>query len=442
MKNITHKNLKKFSKVFNKKKTNRIIKNINPNIDFIKIIQKNDYKQKNPNFFNKFINVNTKPTDQKDSGRCWIFAFLNVIRISMIKKYNLDNFEFSQNYLAFYDRLEKSNYLLEYFLNNNIKKNDVCYKNRIKHILSYPTSDGGTWIMFKTLIEKYGLIPKNIMNDSYNSENTNNLNMILNSYLRKCIKKIILNEIKNKKKFKNEILSNIYKILVYFLGEPPNEFNWQYYSNKNKKKVYKIVKNLDPVTFYKKYVPYDINDKVCLINYPCKEIQFYNTFQIELTKFAVGEKEDYYINVPMKDMENSIKKSISRGEAIWIGCDFDKSNDKSKGIMDTKQFNYKEILDIDLNMDKCNSLRFNYSSPTHAVILTGYNDSGKNKGYKIENSWGENDGKEGKYFMSQEWFDNYVYLAVVDKKFAKNILKKINKKPKRLSYLEPFAEVL
>ena len=409
----------------------------------MKIVQKNDYIQKNPSFFNKFINVNTKPTDQKNSGRCWIFAFLNVIRIPMIKKYRLENFEFSQNFLAFHDRMEKSNYLLEYFLNNNIKKNDICYNSKIKHILSNPTSDGGTWIMFKSLIEKYGLIPKNIMNDSYNSQNTENLNMILNKYLKKFIKKIISNEIKNKKKLKQDILSNVYKILVYFYGEPPNEFNWQYYSNKNKKKEYNIIKNLDPITFYKKYVPYNINDKVCLINYPCKEIEYYNTFQIELTKFVLGEKEDYYINVPIKDMENSIKKSIYKGEAIWIACDINKDINKNKGVLDTKLFNYKELLDIDLNMDKCNSLRYKQNFPTHTVILTGYNDTGKNKGYKVENSWGEKDGINGIYFMSEDWFNNYVYVAVVDKKFARNILKKTNnKKPRRLSYLEPFAELL
>ena len=185
--NITHKNIINYSKKFNRKKSNKIFKNVNTKGKFENLVLKSDYIQNKKQHFKNFISINTKITDQKSSGRCWIFAFLNVIRLPMIEKYNLENFEFSQSYLFFYDKLEKANTFFNYI--NSLKKlklDDI----KLYYILNKKTNDGGTWSMFVNLVEKYGLIPKNNMDDHFHSKKSVELNTFYNNYLLTCAKKI------------------------------------------------------------------------------------------------------------------------------------------------------------------------------------------------------------------------------------------------------------
>ena len=472
---ITYKNLKNFSYKFNKKKTNKVLKNVNTKSHFKNLILKSDYQQNKKQVFKKVINVEANITDQHNSGRCWLFAFLNIIRFKMIQKYNLlPSFEFSQNYLFFYDKLEKANYYLNFIFENysvdleTLKYNTETVKSL--HMLQNLTDDGGQWNVFVNLIEKYGIIPKTNMDDDFHSANSKELEMFYDDFLRKCghkIKTLSKNELaKNKEKIMDEMLSECYKILVLFLGEPPSTITWEYYE-KNEKNINNVnnvnnsnnsnnvnekskalqaksIANITPLEFYKKYVPYNARDKICLINYPCKQVPFYKLYNVEMTFNIVGASEQNFINVPINIMSDAVKKSIDNEEAVWVGVDFDKYISLKDGFLDKDGFDYDDVFGFNNYMKKCDALNYMQSSPTHAVIIKGYNfDNSKTNGFLVENSWGEKNGFKGNYYMANSWFEDYTYQVVVDKKcVSKQILNVLKQKPIILPYFSPFGALL
>jgi bleomycin hydrolase len=223
--NITYKNLKTYSYNFNRQKTNKVLKNVNTKSHFKNLILKSDYQQNKKQVFKKVINVDAAITDQKNSGRCWLFAFLNILRFKMIQKYNLlPSFEFSQNYLFFYDKLEKANYYLNFILENySIDLETLNYNTdtlKSIHMLQNVTDDGGHWNVFVNLIEKYGIIPKSNMDEDFHSANSKELETFYDDFLRKCGHKIKTTSkielAKNKTKLLDKMLSECYKILVLF----------------------------------------------------------------------------------------------------------------------------------------------------------------------------------------------------------------------------------
>ena len=445
--NINNDNLTNYSKNFNQKFYNNIFKNINTKNKFDNILIKSDYIQNKKQTFKNLIDTKLDVTNQKYSGRCWLFAFLNIIRIPMIKKYNIEQFEFSQNYLFFYDKLEKANFFINYIF--DIDNFDIDNNEKLRNIYLRTTNDGGTWNLFNGLINKYGVIPKTNMDDHYHSGNSDELNTFFNNYLKKLVIDIknmnrkTLN--KNKNKFIQDALSNCYKILTIFLGEPPKKVTWEYYTEtKKEKKINKSIENITPIDFYKKYVPYDINDKICLINYPCKDRQYFKPYVIDVAYTIIGSEINPSINVPIKDMVDSMKKSINNKEAVWLGIDSDKYISEKHGFYDEDGFNYKDIFNFDMDIEKCDSLNYFFSGPNHAVIAKGYNlDGGKTNGFLIENSWGKKSGFDGNYFMSLDWFNKYNFIAVVDKKFVTNkVTNALKLKPIVLPYYSPFGAVL
>ena len=456
--NITYKNLINYSYKFNKKKTNKVLKNVNTKSHFKNLILKSDYQQNKKQVFKKVINVEATITDQKNSGRCWLFAFLNIIRFKMIQKYNLlPSFEFSQNYLFFYDKLEKANYYLNFILENySVNLETLDYNTEtIKsiHMLQNLTDDGGHWNVFVNLIEKYGIIPKSNMDEDFHSSNSNELEIFYDDYLRKCghkIKTTSKNDLaKNKQKILNEMLSECYKILVLFLGEPPSTITWEYYEKKSRNTKTQTLKaksiaNISPLEFYKKYVPYNAKDKICLINYPCKQVPFYKLYNVEMTFNIPGGGEQNFINVPSNIMIDAVKKSIDNEEAVWVGIDFDKYISLKDGFLDKDGFDYEDVFGFTNYMKKCDALNYRQSGPTHAVVIKGYNfENSKTNGFLVENSWGEKSGFKGNYYMANSWFEDYTYEVVVDKKCVpQNILDVLNQKPIVLPYWSPFSVVL
>jgi len=456
--NITYKNLKTYSYNFNKQKTNKVLKNVNTKSHFKNLILKSDYQQNKKQVFKKVINVEASITDQKNSGRCWLFAFLNIIRFKMIQKYNLlPSFEFSQNYLFFYDKLEKANYYLNFILENySVNLETLDYNTEtIKsiHMLQNLTDDGGHWNVFVNLIEKYGIIPKSNMDEDFHSSNSNELEIFYDDYLRKCghkIKTTSKNDLaKNKQKILDEMLSECYKILVLFLGEPPSTITWEYYEKKSRNTKTQALKaksiaNISPLEFYKKYVPYNAKDKICLINYPCKQVPFYKLYNVEMTFNIPGGGEQNFINVPSNIMIDAVKKSIDNEEAVWVGIDFDKYISLKDGFLDKDGFDYEDVFGFTNYMKKCDALNYRQSGPTHAVVIKGYNfENSKTNGFLVENSWGEKSGFKGNYYMANSWFEDYTYEVVVDKKCVpQNILDVLNQKPIVLPYWSPFSVVL
>jgi bleomycin hydrolase len=456
--NITYKNLKTYSHNFNKQKTNKVLKNVNTKSHFKNLVLKSDYQQNKKQVFKKVINVESAITDQQNSGRCWLFAFLNIIRFKMIQKYNLlPSFEFSQNYLFFYDKLEKANYYLNFILENySVDLETLNYNTdtiKVIHMLQNLTDDGGHWNVFVNLIEKYGIIPKSNMDEDFHSSNSSELETFYDDYLRKCAHKIKTtskNDLaKNKQKLLDEMLSECYKILVLFLGEPPSIITWEYYEKNEKKEKSqslkaKVIANVTPLEFYKKYVPYNARDKICLINYPCKQVPFYKLYNVEMTFNIIGNSEQNFINVPINIMIDAVKNSIDNEEAVWTGVDFDKYISLKDGFLDKDGFDYENVFGFSNTMKKCDALNYRQSSPTHAVVIKGYNfENSKTNGFLVENSWGEKSGFKGNYYMANSWFEDYTYEVVVDKKcVSPKILSILNQKPIVLPYWSPFSVVL
>ena len=460
---LTHKLIYNFSSKFNKNKTNKIIKNINTKTNLHAMLLKSDYIQDKKATFKNTIDVQSKITDQKESGRCWIFAFLNIIRYKMIKKYKLaPDFEFSQNYLFFFDKLEKANYYLSYIIDNHDVNVETIISNekvvKLVHILDTLTDDGGRWNVFVNLIEKYGIIPKTNMDDNFHSKSSEQLKQFYNDFLRKCAQKIKTTPkyelIKNKTSILNAMLLECYKILVVFLGEPPTKITWEYYQeskNKNITKKAKIFRNISPQDFYKKYVPYNAKDKICLINYPCKEAPFYKQYDIEMSFDILGEKRRAMINVPIDVLIDATKKSIDNNEAVWVGLDVEKNISHENSFMDGEAFDYDSVFGFNNAMDKCDALNYRQTAPSHAMVIKGYNfNNSKTNGFLVENSWGdklfEKDNDvvyDGNYYMSESWFKDYTFEIIVDKKYVpKNIAMLTNKKPIILPYWSPFGALL
>ena len=467
MNKLTNKLIKNFSKRFNKNTTNKVFKNINTKTNFRNLVIKADYIQSNQDKFTNQINIKTNITNQHHSGRCWLFAMLNVIRLKMIDKYKIENFELSENYLFFYDRLEKANYFFNIIAKNY--KKDFINDVKIISILKDKTNDGNHWNMFSNLINKYGIVPKDAMNDHFHSKNTHELNIFYNNFLSKMAQNIVISLRKNANldinKLINTILKDCYKILVIFLGEPPKTFDWEYYiTNNNKNKAndkqidkfnnnLKLIKinNLTPLEFYKNYVNYNVNDKVCLINYPCKDYKYYKSYTIDGIPNFVGAKNINYINVPQNVIEKAIIKSIDNNEAIWCGIDWGKFNTKEYSVLDQNAFNYKDIFGFNNEMDKCDGLTYRQSTSTHAVVIRGYNKNNNNNidKFKVENSHGNSFSEykkfkyNGYYVMSNDWFNKYLYIAVIDKNYLdKKVLDCLNTKPFVLSYYTPFSALM
>ena len=458
---LTYKLISNFSHKFNKNKTNKIIKNFNTKTEFKNVLLKSDYLQDKKKTYTNLIDVQSKISDQKQSGRCWIFAFLNIIRYKMIKKYKLaPEFEFSQNYLFFFDKLEKANFYLTYIIDtydvsiDTIQSNDKVVK--LIYILDNLTDDGGRWNVFVNLIEKYGIVPRTNMDDNFHSANSDELKNFYNDFIRKCAHKIKTtpkNElIKNRNSILNSMLLECYKILVVFLGEPPTKITWEYYEeSKDKSKKAKIIKNISPLDFYKKYVPYNAKNKICLINYPCKEAPFFKQYDVELSFDVLGEKRRGLINVPIDYLVHATKKSIDNQEAVWVGLDIDKFISHKHSFMDKEAFDYDSIFGFNNAMDKCESLNYRQTAPVHAMVIKGYNlNNSKTNGFLVENSWGDkmfekedNVEYDGNYYMSESWFKDFTFQVVIDKKYLpKKIVPLINQKATLLPYWSPFGALL
>ena len=400
------------------------------------------YSKVNYNFSNVVKGELSKVTNQKSSGRCWGFAGLNLMRISVCEKYKLKNFEFSQNYFMFFDKLEKSNYFLE----NILSTLDESYESRlISWLLSEPVNDGGQWDMFTNLIEKYGAVPQSVMPESFQSSNSRFMNVLLTRKLREYAS-VLRSEYQAGKKVadlrnsKTEMMSTIYSMLCMFLGTPPEKFDWSF---TDKKKKFKRFNDVTPQTFVKKHVGMNLKDKVCLIHCPMSNKKMNELYTVKYLGNVVGGDIIKYANVEIEELKNAAIKSIKKNEAVWFGCDVGKWLNYGKGVMDLDIFDYENLLDISFNMDKATRLEYGESVMTHAMLFTGVDlIKDKPQKWRVENSWGDKGGDKGYYLMTDKWFDQYNYEVVVDKKYLpKKILSLFNQKPKELQPWDPMGSL-
>ncbi len=383
-----------------------------------------------------------KITNQQHSGRCWIFAGLNVLRYKMAKELNVKEFELSQSYTMFYDKLEKSNYFLEAILET---LNEDLHSRVVSWLLEKLVGDGGQWGMLSNLLKKYGVVPKDVMKESHNSSNSRVMNMILKSKLREDAMTLrqMHNEGKNMQEMeekKREMMDEIYRILSISLGVPPEKFTYEY---KDKDGNYHILKDVTPIDFLEKYAKINLDDMVSVINCPTPDKEFMKTYTVRFLGNVAGGSDVIYLNVPMKDLKEMALKAVSKGEPTWFAADSGKMIEREKGIFDVNLYDFENLYDTKFKLTKAQRLDYGESLMTHAMVLQGVDIvDGKPIKWKVENSWGEKHGKDGYFIMGDGWFDEYVYEIVVDKSYLTDEMKAaLKEKPVALPPWDPMGSV-
>ncbi len=382
-----------------------------------------------------------KITDQKASGRCWIFSALNTFRYEIIKKYNLDNFELSQNYLFFYDKLEKANYYLE----SVIKTSSEPLDGRLfQFINADPLCDGGQWDMLSNLVEKYGVVPKYAYPDAKGAEASRWFDMYLTGKLREDA--MLLRESINAdnttaqvQKMKEGFLNEIYRMLVISLGEPPRKFDLCLRS-KDDKLIQEF--GITPVDFFKKYVGIRLSECVSIINAPTKDKPYGKTYTVKYLGNVVEGAPVKYLNLEMDKIKKAVIKQLKDGHPVWFGSDCRKFGVRKEGVFDKKSAAFEELFNVRFIFDKAQALDYGDSAMNHAMVILGVNinEKGQPDRWRIENSWGKDSGVDGYYVASDEWFDDYVYQVVVNKKYLDAASRKqLDGKVTELQPWDPFG---
>ena len=392
--------------------------------------------------FNFDINIKTmSATNQRASGRCWLFAATNVCREIIAEKCNMANFELSQSYLAFYDRLEKANYLLE----SVIELIDKDYDDRtLTFLLQNGVGDGGQWDMFVNIVNKYGLCPKNVFPETNTSSATRETAQLINFNIRKFAsdaKALYLAKgLEAVKEAKEELLKKFYVLLSDAYGLVPETFDFEYTDKDNN---YHLEKGFTPLSFKEKYLGNQLDDFVSLINAPTKDKPFGKTFTIAYLGNVVDGKLVTHLNVSMDRMKELILAQMKDNRIVWFGSDVGFYGDRENGVWDDKQFDIETPFGLSLMMDKGQSLDYHASQMNHAMCITGVAFKNEQpRKWKIENSWGADRGKNGYYIMSDTWFDQFVYQAVIDKKYLNEAeLKALKEDPIVLKPWDPMGSL-
>ena len=359
-----------------------------------------------------------KVSDQKASGRCWMFAALNTFRHKMIAGFQLEDFELSQAHTFFWDKYEKSNWFLEQVL---ATADQELTSRKVKFLLDTPQQDGGQWDMVVALFEKYGVVPKSVYPESISSSNSRELNQILNKLLRQDAQ--ILRELAAKgaesaelQAKKEELLQEVFNFLAMNLGLPPRQFDFSYRDKDNN---FHSESGLTPQVFFKKYVDLKLDDYVSIINAPTVDKPYGKSYTVEMLGNVVGSKPVRYLNVEMDRLKELAIAQMQAGETVWFGSDVGQSSNRKAGIMADGMYDFTSSMDIQLTQDKAGRLDYSESLMTHAMVLTGVDldENGKAKKWKVENSWGEKVGDKGYFVASDSWMDEYTYQIVVRKEF-------------------------
>ncbi|CAH0773440.1 unnamed protein product [Bemisia tabaci] len=397
--------------------------------------------------FNHKIEGEGKPvTNQKSTGRCWLFACLNTIRVPVVKQYNIEEFEFSQSYLFFWDKVERChNYLntIVEVANRGEKKDGRL----LSFLFSDPIGDGGQWDMLVNLITKHGLMPKKVFPESYSSEASAQLNAILKSKLREYSSELYnLASQGNHEEIPKKIESQmavLYRIIGICLGIPPETFTWEYY---DKNKQYHSIGPITPLQFYQEKIKpiFNMEDKICIVNDPRETSGYGKALTVDCLSNMVGGRPVVYNNQPIEVLMNAAVQSIKNNEPVWYGCDVGKKFTRKLGFEDLDIIDYTSVFNTTVStpMTKADRMTYGESAMTHAMVLTGVhvNEQGEPTKWRVENSWGDESGDKGYLLMTTDWFKEYVYELVVDKKYLSQEVLDVNKqKPQVLPAWDPMG---
>ena len=378
-------------------------------------------------------------TDQKSSGRCWLFTGMNVLRAKMIASEDLGAFEFSQVYNFFYDQLEKSNLFLQGVIDTRKKPLD---DRTVEWLFKNPLSDGGTFTGVADLIAKYGIVPKGVMKESYTSDNTSAFSALLKTKLREFgleLRKASDNGKKEKEllRIKKEQLKTVYKMLAQVYGVPPTEFTWAPKDANGKYR--EEPQKYTPRSFYEKYLNINLQDDyVMLMNDPSRP--YWKSYEIEYDRHVYDGHNWLYINLPLDEIKKMAIASIKDSTMMYFSCDVGKFLDTKRGTLDIDNYIYEEMFGTEFSMNKRERIITFDSGSSHAMTLKAVDidKDGKTIKWQVENSWGASSGFQGTLIMTDEWFDEYMFRLVVDKKYVPaNIMKILEEKPTMLPAWDP-----
>lgn len=437
-KKIKHEDIDSYKQQFNQDRAKKIIANAIAKTGLQSAAYKNETLRDVRHMFS--IDIKTMPvTNQKASGRCWLFAGLNLLREDIARQNNLEEFELSQNYMAFWDKFEKANYFLE----TALQTLDEPAAGRLISWLMNSYQDGGQWDMFVNLVEKYGVVPKQVMPETYHSSSTRGMNYVMNTLLRKAASDLRSQyksgtSVAELRRQKSELLNDIYAILCQCFGQPPEKFDWEFV---DKDKNYSRVPDLTAQEFARRFITYSLDDYISIINAPTADKPFGSTFTVKHIGNVVGGKDILYLNLPLDEFKNIVIRQLKDDEVVWFGSDVSHGGDREAGSWYGELYDYDNLLGLDLQLSKEDALNYRHSAMNHAMVITGVNlvDDQPNR-WKIENSWGEKNGEKGYYVADDSWFDKYVYQAVVNKKYlAPEMLAALKERPVELEPWDPMG---
>jgi bleomycin hydrolase len=402
MSEITLDCIDNFKTSFEANPMDKLMQSIISGNDINKLMTNRDVVQEMKYFYSHQVEPKVAITDQKRSGRCWLFAALNIIRRTMIRKYDLPKeFEFSQSYLFFWDKFERLNYHLELIIESWQTPLD---SREVVKILDEPCEDGGQWDMFVSLVNKYGLVPKHNYMESQHSSSSADMRNILKKMFREVAMKVrnLLasgGTVDDARAVKKQFLNWSFDTLCKFMGTPPTKsttFSWEYCTTKGK---YFRVDGLTPQQFYQEFVPFNVSDYVCLVNDPRKEHPYYKL----------------YVNIPIEHMKRVTYQSIIQNQAVWYGCDFGKERADCQMDLNVRVLN--QLVNMKSDMTKEEKLNYGSSLMTHAMVITGCNIIDEQNGivnrWQVENSHGKREPADGFCMMTDDWFTEYVYEVAI-----------------------------
>ena len=377
-------------------------------------------------------------TDQKSSGRCWLFTGLNVMRAKAIAKYDLPSLEFSQAYSFFWDQLEKANLFLQGILDTADRPLE---DKTVEWLLQHPLSDGGTFTGVADIVGKYGLVPKEAMPETHSSENTSRMSGLIGLKLKEYALQLrdkVAQGIKKSalEQEKTEMLGTVYRMLVLNLGVPPTEFDYVRHDAKGNPVE---TEHHTPMSFLQKYGdPTLLADYVMLMNDPSRE--YYKTYEIDYDRHRYDGKNWLYVNLPIEEIKQMAIASLKDSTMMYFSCDVGKSLDSERGLLDVNNYDYESLMGVSFGMDKKQRIQTFASGSSHAMTLMAVDldEAVKPRKWMVENSWGAGSGYKGHLIMTDEWFDEYMFRLVVESKYATDRVKQLLKqKPILLPAWDP-----
>ena len=420
-KGVTEAQIEEFRKSFDSDPSATVAQNAVSNADLSTLALRRDLVQ------NMDFSFSTKldewsATNQRRSGRCWLFATLNLFRVGAMRKMNVKKFEFSQAHIHFWDKLERANHFLEAILETSDRPVD---DRTIHFLLSDPIGDGGQWNMATNLIRKHGLVPMSAYPESHSSSNTRSMNTVLKDILRTTASEIrgILDDGGSKneaRKHKEERMKEIWRVLCIHLGTPPEKFDWQWRDKDNE---FHRKGTMTPLEFVDEYVEVDWEEYICIVNDPRNE--YYRTYTVDFLQNVAGGPPVVYLNVPSDEMKDITQRLLEDGIPVWMGCDVGKNMARKRGLWDADLYDLKGLYGIQFGMEKADRLRFGQTMMTHAMLFTGVDVvDGKPRRWRVENSWGSEDsGEKGFYTMNDNWYDEHMFEIAAPKDYLTDEMK-------------------